>query len=144
MNRADRWILTLVLLGSAGCGEERTPPTPDPQAGAPAVQAQLAPVPDFHDYVVGNLPTPIGSARDPFGANAPTPRKVAPTRTRTPSTPTADLRLQGILRKDGRLVAFLGRTIVAPGDLIEGWTVVEIDERSVLLERNGKQRRLSL
>jgi hypothetical protein len=143
MNRADRWILTLALIGLGGCGGAQTPP-PDAPTGTPPAQAQLAPVPDFHDYVVGNLPKPASSARDPFGANASEPRQVAPTRTRTPSTPNVDLRLQGILRKDGRLVAFLGRTIVAPGDLIEGWTVVEIDERSVLLERNGKQRRLSL
>lgn len=143
MNRSSRLWVVLLTAGLVGCGGADDTLDEDwlEQALEGGSEADLAPLPDFHDYVVGDLQTPPRT-RDPFDTRAyqRSGRPSAPT-----ATPTADpLDLRGIVQSDGRWVALLGSRSVAKGDRVDGWRVLHIDARTVVLANGMRTKRLSL
>lgn len=146
MKRAESTRLgLLVALALLGCGD--APPADDsPSAardGAPA-QAQVAPVTDFQEYMLGDLPAPGTLSRDPFDEQGrPQAAPPAPTLRKGP-TPRPAPQLRGIIRSRGRLVALFDHGSGGLGEDVRGWTVSSIDERTVTLQRNGRTVRRSL
>jgi len=132
----------LFLMTGCGEGEPARTPTPEnPRQSAPA-QADVAPAYDFQEYMLGELPGPGTLARDPFGdqrEDAPIVREKAPVRRRVPAP-----QLNGIMRSGDRLVALFDRGSAGKDESVRGWKIIEIDERSVTLQRNGRTVRRSM
>jgi len=141
MNRSDLVILLAGIALLAACGGEE-PVDEDwlEDALHGGAAADLAPLPDFHDYVVGDLATPPRT-RDPFDTRAY--QRDAPSAA-TPAPTDDPLDLRGIVQSEGRWVALLGHQSVAQGDRIAGWRVLHIDARTVVLGKGMKTKRLSL
>jgi hypothetical protein len=105
---------------------------PHPEATAPA-----APIPSLAD-----VPPPPPPARDIFRyAEPPAPREprpsagtraVAPPPTLPPAPPPPPVRLVGLVRKGSELRAAVatagGVAVVGRGDVVEGFTVLSVDE----------------
>lgn len=132
----------LFLMSGCGDGERSAQPAPtNPRDRAP-VQADVAPVYDFQEYMLGELPGPGALARDPFddqGEEPPVVRTQTPVRRSVPAP-----QLNGIMRSGDRLVALFDRGSAGKGESVRGWKIVEIDERSVTLQRNGRTVRRSM
>ncbi len=149
MSRADTLLpgLFCAVAALAGCGGGAAPPEDAPVIEAVVEsEAGVQPLPDFQDYVVGDLGGLPPGRRDPFddqriGLPPATPTNPAPHQKK--ARPRA-LRLLGIVQRDGRFVALFDGAMVEEGDAVRGWRILSIDERSVLIERHGQQRRLSL
>lgn len=149
MNRFEKrwswnWVAMALLWGGvAGCSSSETAQNTPPRPAPPVVQANAAPLPDFHQYVVGALEEPTANDRDPFaelrGASPKSPYIERPHR-RGPIRFT----LRGIVERDGRRVALFARGSVGVGETLAGWTVTGIEERSVVLRRGSSEKRLSL
>ncbi len=128
------------LLGLVtGCSKDQSDPAagrPDRPTIAPdgVLEANANALPEFQRYMLGDLPSPGPTGRDPFGGRsaieAPLPL-AAPSSPSAPSAPN----LRGIVRSQGRLVALFDRGSASTGETVSGWRVVEITARAVVLER---------
>lgn len=86
----------------------------------------------------------------PLESAIPAPLGAAPTLT-IPDDGTAQamaalasLRLQGITGKDGRRVALISNNVLAEGGTVDGWMVVKIEPRQVILSWRDKTHTLLL
>lgn len=161
MNRVDRHrvpvrprlrprpalALVLLLVGasaaSTGCAGDGERSGDRDLRATPTLGADVAPVPEFEEYMLGDLPSPRAPGRDPFTdvreeAPAPAPRRISP------APPPAAPSLRGIVRSEGRLVALFDGGAAGRGETVSGWRVVEIDVRSVLITRGERRVRRSL
>jgi len=135
-------LLTILLLLVAGCSSDGRTPPPPPASSAEATKADPTPVPDFHSYVLGELPAPNAVERDPFvDRTEPDPPPAPGVRTARP-VPAPSLR--GIVRSEGRLVALFDGGSAGVDDTVGGWRVTAIDARSVTLERGRRIVRRTL
>lgn len=145
MSRSENWtwLVALGLLLVLGCGGSEDLPDADwlEDALSAGSDAELTPLPDFHDFVVGDLSAPAPT-RDPFDSHAY--QKGRPSA--TPSTPTAanPFELRGIVASGGRWVALVGSRSVAEDDTIDGWRVRHIDAKSVVLTKGMRTKQLRL
>jgi hypothetical protein len=97
----------------------------------------------------GRAPAPAVD-RDPFVMQAAMRQwiadKTAPANDQTTATLNVDrsLTLKGIMTDSDGPVAFINNRIVRPGDRIEGYEILRIDQQDVLVGRDGAEATLSL
>lgn len=136
-----------VLLTSACARDQHADPrsasSPSPAPAREPVEARAHSMPEFREYMVGELPTIGVLSRDPFGTDE------SETSSRSaPSTGVGEKRfvpvLTGIVVSAGRRVAMFDVGTAAAGETVAGWRVVEIGERSALLEKNQGLLRVSM
>lgn len=146
MSRSERRNaarLVAVLLGALVACAPEEPARTKPADPPPLIQAEAAPLPDFHRFVVGDLEEPPNPDRDPFAETRTQVR--SPVRGRVAHRPTAArLELRGIVERDGERVALFQRGSVRVGETIAGWKVEEIGDRTVILRRGDQRRSWSL
>lgn len=154
MSRTDRRCLrsvcamgVIAILGS-GCSRDRTSDASGTSSASPApslevIEARGTTMPEFREYMVGDPPSIASVTRDPFGS---ADRNSAPPA--TPSLGAAVNRgvpvLTGIVVSGGKRVAMFDLGSAAAGETVGGWRVIEIGERSALLEKNQGLLRVSL
>ncbi len=150
MNPSDhRWrgrvgtFLGIALILS-GCARKSSEPQPPPQDRSRIVEAEFSPLPEFHRYVVGALEAPDVGLRDPFREGKRIEESSAVPSHRGSKPGPTRFSLLGIVERDGHRTALFRRGSVRVGESLAGWRVIEIAERKVILERNGRTRRLSL
>lgn len=138
----------MVALAGAGCARDRAEPASQAQpnvagSASAALEADAAAIPDFRRYMLGDLPTTPDATRDPFGLRK---SAAAPSEVMAPTTPAPRPApaLRGIVRSQGRLVAMFDGGSASAGDAVAGWRVIEVDERSVVIERGSRRLRVSL
>jgi len=145
MSRSDAsiWAVALALLLLLGCGGSEDLPDADwlEDALAAGSNVELTPLPDFHDFVVGDVSEPPRT-RDPFDNHSY--QRGRPTA--APTTPTGPnpFELRGIVESGGRWVALVGGRSVAQDDIIDGWRVRHIDAKTVVLTKGMRTKQLRL
>ena len=140
MRRVETIALALLLTVGCGPAEEQPAPAPPGSANFPA-PAQAGSVPDFHSYVLGDLPAAGPVERDPFVDRRDVEPAPAPTPVRRPEPAPA---LRGVVRSEGRLVALLDTGSGGLGDRVDGWEITAIDARGVTLKRGDRTVRRTL
>jgi len=96
-----------------------------------------------------SAPLPDAAALRAVAARlAPPARENAPGPVAEPVPAAPDIRLIGLVRSDTgwmALLSFAGETVTArPGERVRDYTLAGIDERSVVVEREGARVRLEL
>ena len=89
--------------------------------------------------------------RDPFSKVKPKPKpkpktkpKKVKKKPKPKPKPEVKLSLQGIWLSDGKKVAFINSTTVGLQEMIEGYQLIEINDKDVVLKKAGKKRFLKL
>jgi hypothetical protein len=59
-------------------------------------------------------------------------------------TPAGSMRLRGIMRANSNSVANIDGEIISIGQQIQGYTLISIQQRHIVLDRNGTQVTLSI
>ena len=59
-------------------------------------------------------------------------------------TPVGSMRLRGIMRANSNSVANIDGEIISIGQQIQGYTLISIQQRHIVLDRNGTQVTLSI
>ncbi|HSK77219.1 MAG TPA: hypothetical protein VLQ45_12255 [Thermoanaerobaculia bacterium] len=122
--------------------EVRTPEPAPPREVQPVPQPQLEtqPVPP----VVAPPAPPVQEPAAPPAAEAPAPRENRSYVGEVPVPGGGVLRLNGIAFSTQSPVAVLDGKVVGPGEVIQGFTVVEIRQNQVKLEGHGETVFVSL
>jgi hypothetical protein len=101
----------------------------------------------------GMLPRVISAASDSGTPTLQTNPFISPLREKinagnrnhtADETPVGSMRLRGIMRANSNSVANIDGEIISIGQQIQGYTLISVQQRYIVLDRDGKQITLSI